>query len=105
MQEFNQYPIMHLIGSTHGQNQRIFDEAERCYTDRGYIVFKPVFFGLEKNDPRIKMLTDMCTQKLCMCDVVCVVTKHIGESTRARIEQAKALNKKIIFYDGGDIND
>ena len=44
------------------------------------------------------MYTDMCTQKLNMCDVVCVVTEHIGESTRKRIEQAMESGKEIIYF-------
>lgn len=92
------FPIMHLIGSTKGGNQQDFIDAEKYYTKRGYIVFKPVFFDLPTNDTSLPMLTDMCTQKLKMCDVVCVVTEHIGESTKLRIEQAKKLNKKIIYY-------
>lgn len=92
------FPIMHLIGSTNSNNQQDFITAEQYYTKRGYIVFKPVFFDVHTNDPSLPMLTEMCTQKLEMCDVVCVVTKHIGDSTKSRIEQAKALNKKIIYY-------
>ena len=33
-----------------------------------------------------------------MCDVVCVVTEHIGESTRKRIEQAMESGKEIIYF-------
>lgn len=94
----NKFPIIHLIGSTKIENEQQFIAAEKYYTKNGYIVFKPVFFGLNKNDKRLAMYTDMCTQKLNMCDVVCVVTEHIGESTRKRIEQARELGKKIIYF-------
>lgn len=94
----NSFPIMHLIGSTKGTNQQDFIDAEKYYTEKGYIVFKPVFFDLLACDPKLSMLTDMCTQKLKMCDVVCVVTEHIGDNTKFRIEQARKLNKKIIYY-------
>lgn len=94
----NKFQIMHLIGSTKIENEQKFAYAEKYYTKNGYIVFKPVFFGLDKNDKKLVMNTDMCTQKLNMCDVVCVVTEHIGESTRKRIEQARELGKKIIYF-------
>lgn len=94
----NDFLIMHLIGSTKIENEQYFLAAERYYTKNGYIVFKPVFFGLDTNDEKLAMYTDMCTQKLNMCDVVCVVTEHIGESTKKRIRQAMALNKKIIYF-------
>lgn len=94
----NKFPIMHLIGSTKIENEQQFVAAEKYYTRNGYIVFKPVFFGLDKNDKKLVMYTDMCTQKINMCDVVCVVTEHIGESTRKRIEQARKLGKKIIYF-------
>lgn len=41
---------MHLIGSTKIENEQQFVVAEKYYTKNGYIVFKPVFFGLDKND-------------------------------------------------------
>lgn len=92
------FPIIHLIGSTKIENEQQFLAAEKYYTKNGYIVFKPVFFGLDENDENIEMYTDMCTQKLNMCDAVCVVTEHIGESTRKRIRQATALNKRIMYF-------
>lgn len=46
----NKFPIMHLIGSTKIENEQQFVVAEKYYTKNGYIVFKPVFFGLDKND-------------------------------------------------------
>ena len=94
---------MHLIGSTKSVNKREFTDAEKYYTKRGYIVFKPIFYDLASDDPKLPMLTDMCTQKLHMCDVVCVVTKHIGDSTSQRIEQAKKLNKRIIYYKESEV--
>ena len=94
----NKFPIMHLIGSTKIENEQQFVYAEKYYTNNGYIIFKPVFFGLDQNDKKLAMYTDMCTQKLNMCDVVCVVTEHIGESTRKRIEQARELGKEIIYF-------
>ena len=39
---------MHLIGSTKIENEQQFVYAEKYYTKNGYIVFKPVFFGLDK---------------------------------------------------------
>lgn len=97
------YPIMHLIGSTKGQNRLLFTLAERYYTAKGYIVFKPVFFDLPEDDPNLQMYTDMCTQKLLACDVVCVVTDHIGDSTKKRIAQAKQLRKPVIFFKDAEV--
>lgn len=94
----NRFRIMHLIGSTKQENKHLFDEAEAYYTNKGYVVFKPVFYGLKSDDERLGMLTDMCTMKLNICDTVCVVTEHIGESTRKRIEQAKNLGKEVIYF-------
>lgn len=91
------FKIVHLIGSTKEENEKAFVCAERYYTNLGYIVFKPVFFGVPDNYPKKQMLIDMCTQKLEMCDVVAVVGR-VGKSTAARIEQAEKLGKEVWYY-------
>ena len=53
----NKFPIMHSIGSTKIENEQQFIDAEKYYTKNGYIVFKPIFFGLDKNDKRLSMYT------------------------------------------------
>jgi len=41
------FPIMHLIGSVKDINHQDFNDAEKYFTERCYIVFKPVFFNLQ----------------------------------------------------------
>lgn len=86
---------MHLIGNTKIENEQQFVYAEKYYTKNGYIIFKPVFFGLDKNDKKLEMYTDMCTQKLNMCDVVCVVTEYIGESTKKELNKQENSVRKL----------
>lgn len=103
MSIFNNFKLVHLIGSTK-QNKEKFIEAEKELTKQGYIVFKPVLYGDEVNDDNIDMLTDMCTEKLQVCDIVCLVTpSHVGESTMKRLVQARNLNKILTLYDNGKI--
>ncbi len=97
---FGKYKVVHLVGSTRG-NGEIFRKAEKYFTQKGYIVFKPVFYILEEYQQNIEMYNDMCYEKLLVCDIVCIVTpKHIGESTRNRINQARTLGKEVWFFDG-----
>lgn len=96
------YKVVHLIGSTKG-NSELFKKAEEYFTKDGYIVFKPVFYNLKKDNSKLEMYNDMCYEKLLFCDIVCIVTpKHIGESTLKRIKQSKKLGKKILVYDEED---
>ncbi len=94
------YKVIHLIGSTKG-NERIFKNAEKYFTRKGYIVFKLVFYKLKEYTPYMDLVNDMCYEKLLACDMVCVVNpNHIGNSTLNRIKQAQELGKDVIIFDG-----
>lgn len=96
------FELMELIGSTKGNNVNMFKDAEKDLTNKGYIVFKPVLFGDEVDSNNLKMLTDMCYEKMLVSDAVCIVTpNHIGESTLLRITQALDLNKQIYIWENG----
>ena len=98
MSVFSNFKLVHLIGSTK-QNKEKFIEAEKELTKQGYIVFKPVLYGDEVNDDNLQMLTDMCTEKLQVCDIVCLVTpEHMGESTMNRLIQAREMNRTLMVY-------
>ena len=93
------YKVVHLIGSTKGNKEK-FIAAEKYFTKKGYIAFKPVFYDLKENDPNMDIYNDMCYEKLLFCDIVCIVTpNHIGNSTKIRIKQAKHLNKEILVFE------
>lgn len=95
---FKKFKLVHLIGSTKSNKEK-FEEAEKELTKQGYIVFKPVLYGDEVNDDNLQMLTDMCTEKLQVCDIVCLVTpEHVGESTMKRLVQARNMNKILMTY-------
>lgn len=98
MSIFNNFKLVHLIGSTK-QNKEKFIEAEKELTNQGYIVFKPVLYGDEVNNDNLQMLTDMCSEKLQVCDIVCLVTlEHVGQSTIKRLVQARNMNKILMIY-------
>ena len=99
------FKTVHLIGSTKG-NAELFSSAEKYFTKKGYIVFKPVFFDLKSDDPRLEMYNDMCYDKLLFCDIVCITTpSHIGKSTLNRINQSIQLGKDIIIYENDNIKE
>ena len=96
------YKIAHLIGSTRNHEKQ-FRDAEKVLTQKGYIAFAPVFYSVKEYlsfGEFPNMLDDMCYEKLLICDFLVLVTpEHIGTSTALRIEQAKAMDKKIYVLD------
>lgn len=97
------YKIISLLGTTRG-NEELFRKAEIYYTKLGYIVFKPAFYNLEEYNKYKAMVDEMCEEKLLLCDAVGVVTEHVGESTRNRINQALELGKEIMFFQEEIVN-
>lgn len=99
---FGKFKTVHLLGSTKGNEQR-FRHVEKELTKQGYICFTPVLYGYEACRPYLKMLTDMCTEKLNVCDICVIVTpEHIGESTENRIEQAIEMGKPVYVWSETD---
>jgi hypothetical protein len=104
--------IVDLIGSTNDKNQTAFRFANVYFTLRGYVVLSPIIFkneltllkqvysGVISEKEIDKTLYDLCSKKLKMSDIICIVDeKYIGESTLNRIKQALSMNKKIVVYD------
>ena len=92
-----------LIGSTRN-NEKRFRDAEKIVTEKGFIVFTPVFYDYEEYKlfgDYPNMLDKMCYQKFCMSDILVLVTpEHIGHRTSVRIQQAKECHKKIFIIEG-----
>ena len=105
------HKIVDLIGSTDPKNRFAFRSADAYFTLKGYIVLAPSIFkdslamiksvhDSNKIDKIDKNLHDLCTEKLSMADIVCIINKdHIGKSTKDRIKQAIKMKKKVLTYD------
>lgn len=97
------YKVVHLAGKTRG-HEKEFREVEKKLTEKGYIVFAPVFYSMDEylafgDCPN--MLDDMCFEKLLQCDMLVIVTPDkIGISTRKRISQTVCYGKEVFAWNG-----
>lgn len=96
------YKVITLCGST--RFKREFEETNKRLTLEGNVVISVGCFGHSGDiitDEQKVMLDDMHRQKIEMADEIFVINKdsYIGKSTRAEIEYAKKLGKKINYYE------
>lgn len=96
------YKVITLCGST--RFKREFEETNKRLTLEGNVVISVGLFGHSGDiitDEQKVMLDDMHRQKIEMADEIFVINKdsYIGKSTRAEIEYAKKLGKKINYYE------
>lgn len=94
---FGKFEVVHLCGTTKDNYNR-FKYIEEELTKLGYIVFKPVFYDINEYNKYKDIVDAQCYEKLKMCDILCIVTDHIGDSTFLRIKQAAKLGKKIYYW-------
>lgn len=94
---FGNFKVVHLCGTTRGNYDK-FRHIEEELTKMGYIVFKPVFYDLDEYNKYEDIIDEQCYEKLKACDILCVVGKHIGDSTRLRIKQAAIMGKEIYYW-------
>lgn len=96
------YKVITLCGST--RFKREFEETNKRLTLEGNVVISVGRFGHSGDiitDEQKVMLDDIHRQKIEMADEIFVINKdsYIGKSTRAEIEYAKKLGKKINYYE------
>lgn len=80
-----------------------FLREQKRLTLEGNIVLAPNMFLLAEDitEDIKKMLDDMHKRRIDMADEIFVINKngYVGSSTKAEIEYAKKLGKKIIFME------
>lgn len=96
------YKVITLCGST--RFKREFEETNKRLTLEGNVVISVGCFGHAGDEityVQKEMLDDIHRQKIEMADEIFVINKdsYIGKSTRAEIEYAKKLGKKINYYE------
>lgn len=96
------YKVITLCGSTRFKKE--FEEMNKCLTLEGNVVISVGCFGHAGDvftDEQKVMLDDIHRQKIEMADEIFVINKdsYIGKFTRAEIEYAKKLGKKINYYE------
>lgn len=96
------YKVITLCGSTRFKKE--FEETNKRLTLEGNVVISVGCFGHAGDvftDEQKVMLDDIHRQKIEMADEIFVINKdyYIGKSTRAEIEYAKKLGKKINYYE------
>ena len=96
------YKVITLCGSTRFKKE--FEEMNKRLTLEGNVVISVGCFGHagdEFTDVQKEMLDDIHIQKIEMADEIYVINKdsYIGKSTRAEIEYAKKLGKKVNYYE------
>lgn len=96
------YKVITLCGSTRFKKE--FVEMNKRLTLEGNVVISVGCFGHAGDiitDVQKEMLDDIHRQKIEMADEIFVINKdsYIGKSTRAEIEYAKKLGKKINYYE------
>ena len=96
------YKVITLCGST--RFKREFEETNKRLTLEGNVVISVGCFGHAGDEftyVQKEMLDDIHRQKIEMADEIFVINKdsYIGKSTRAEIEYAKKLGKKVNYYE------
>lgn len=96
------YKVITLCGSTRFKKE--FEETNKRLTLEGNVVISVGCFGHAGDiitDEQKVMLDDIHRQKIEMADEIFVINKdsYIGKSTRAEIEYAKKLGKKINYLE------
>lgn len=96
------YKVITLCGSTRFRTE--FEEINKRLTLEGNVVISVGCFGhagdVFTNEQKV-MLDDIHRQKIEMADEIFVINKdsYIGKSTRAEIEYAEKLGKKINYLE------
>lgn len=95
------YKAITLCGSMKFKDD--FLREQKRLTLEGNIVLAPNMFLLAEDitEDIKKMLDDMHKRRIDMADEIFVINKngYVGSSTKAEIEYAKKLGKKIVFME------